>query len=316
MCLISATVHSNGLSDYDNSPFAGIFGLPDSSEGGFVLARGVHDWSSSVIVSSHNIGDVRSGETLRLDGETTRLAINHQFGISDKLSVGIEVPFLWHESGSLDNLIEGWHDVFGFPDGPRKGRATDLLEFFYSDSRGSFLRLNNNTNGIGDIRLLAGWRLASTEGRDTALRLSVKLPTGDSDTLLGSGGADVSIGIATDVTELWGNAKLSGMYRANLTFLSEPEFLSTRYNQYVGQFSFGLGYVAHPSVNLKVQSRIRSALYDSDTKNLGDVSVSTTFGADFRLSNRYQLVLSVGEDLKSGTGPDVSFQIALHYSGR
>lgn len=61
---------------------------------------------------------------------------------------------------------------------------------------------------------------------------------------------------------------------------------------------------------------IRSAVYDSETESLGAASVSLTFGTDFHLSDRYRLVLSVGEDVRPDSAPDVSFQIALRYGGR
>jgi len=64
-------------------------------------------------------------------------------------------------------------------------------------------------------------------------------------------------------------------------------------------------------VDLRIQSRIRSAVYDSEIDNLGAMSASLTFGANFRVSNRYRIVLSVSEDIKTGSAPDVSFQIAL-----
>jgi len=41
-----------------------------------------------------------------------------------------------------------------------------------------------------------------------------------------------------------------------------------------------------------------------------------TFGADFRVSKRYRLVLSMGEVPKVGSAQDVSFQIALRYTGQ
>lgn len=119
-----------------------------------------------------------------------------------------------------------------------------------------------------------------------------------SDKLLGSGGTDFSLGLASDVVGFLGRAKLSGFYRVNVTYLGEPDQLADRYNDFVGQLSFGLGYHAHRNVDLRLQSRIRSAVYDSEIENLGATSVSLTFGVDFRVSNRYRLVLSVGDDVK------------------
>ena len=303
------------LPDHDNSPLNGIFGFPQSTESSELIGRGQRGWDTSLVIASHNIDETRDGEDLRIDGETTRLAFTYRYGLSDKLDIGVEVPYLWHQSGSLDSIVDSWHDFLGFVGGgARPTRAQDELEFFYGDSQAIFLNLTDAANGIGDIRLLAGWQLSKAELSSTALRFSIKLPTGDSDGLLGSGGTDISLGLASDVTGLWGKARLNGFYRVNVTYLGEPDRLADRYNDLVGQVSFGLGYHLHRNVDLRLQSRIRSAVYDSEIDNLGALAASLTFGADFRLSNRYRLVLSVGEDLKPGSAPDVSFQIALRYT--
>ena len=303
------------LPDHDNGPLTGIFGLPESTEGSEINIRGQHSWDTSLIVASHNIGEARGAEVLRLDGETTRLAFTYRYGLSDKLDISVEVPYLWHQSGDLDSLVDSWHGFLGLPDGgARATREQDLLEVFYSDSQATLIDMTNDTSGISDVRLHAGWRLSETEARSTALRFSIKLPTGDSDELLGSGGTDISLGLASDVVGLWGRAELSGFYRVNVTYLGEPDRLADRYNNLVGQISFGLGYNVHRNVGLRVQSRIRSAVYDSEIENLGTASVSLTFGAAFRMSDRHRLVLSVGEGLNTRAAPDVSFQITFRYA--
>jgi hypothetical protein len=305
---------AEALPDHDNGPLTAIFGFPESTEGSKITAHGKHAWDASLIIASHSIEEARGVEELRLDGETTRLAFTYRYGLADKLDISIEAPYVWHQSGSLDSIIDGWHDVFGLPDGERRMQAQDQLEIFYSDSQASPVNVTQNVAGIGDIRLLLGWVLSEQEGRSTALRLGVKLPTGESDTLLGSGGTDFSLGLAGDVAGLWGKSSLSGFYRANITYLGEPDLLADRYNDLVGQLSFGLGLSVHENVDLSAQSRIRSAVYDSDIENLGDVSAALTFGAMFKVSKDYRLVLSVGEDIKAGSAPDVSFQIALRYA--
>jgi hypothetical protein len=308
---------AQALPDHDNGPLTGIFGFPESTEGAQIIGRGQHAWDTSLIIASHNVDETSDGEDLRLDGETTRLALTYRYGLSDKLDVSIEVPYLSHRSGSLDSLIDDFHDVLPFVGGgARANREQDQLEFFYEDSQAALIDVTNNADGISDIRLLAGWQLSESEDRSTALRFGVKLPTGDSDELLGSGGTDISLGLASDVTGFWGNPKLSSFYRVNVTYLGEPDRLADRYKDLVGQLSFGLGYHVHRNVDLRLQGRMRSAVYDSEIDNLGAMSAALIFGADFRVSDRYRLVISAGEDVKVGSVPDVSFQIALRYTGQ
>ena len=308
---------AQALPDHDNGILTGVFGFPESTEGGHILGRGQHAWDTSLIIASHNVDETRGGEDFRLDGETTRLALTYRYGLSDKLDIGIEVPYLAHQPGSLDSTIDSWHNVLSFVGGgARARRDEDQLEIFYADSQVDLVDLSNDASGISDIRFLAGWRLSESERHSTALRFSIKLPTGDSDELLGSGGSDISFGLASDVTGFWGNPKLSGFYRVNATYLGEPDRLADRYKKLVGQLSFGLGYRVHQNVDLLLQSRIRSAVYDSDIHNLGGTTVSLTFGADFRVSDHYRIVVSMGEDAKVESVPDVSFQLALRYTGQ
>ena len=316
LLLFHACAAAGALPDHDNGPLTGIFGFPDSTEGGEVVNRGRHDWDASLIIASHNIDEVRGVENLRLDGETTRLALSYRYGITDRMDIGIQLPLVWHRSGFLDSAIDGWHGFFGLPEGPRGERERDRLDVFYSDGGTTAVDLTRGANGVGDVRLSLGYRLSGDDERRTALRFGVKLPTGDSDELLGSGGADFSLGLAGDASTLWGETNLSGFYRVNVTYLGEPDRLANRYRDIVGQLSFGLGYRAHRNANLLVQSRIRSAVYDSDIENLGKTSMSLTFGVDFKVSDRHRLVLSVGEDINPESAPDVSFQVALRYRGR
>jgi len=308
---------AQALPDHDNGILTGVFGFPESTEGGHTAGRGQQAWESSFIIASHNTDETHDGEDLRLDGETTRLALTYRYGLSDKLDIGIEVPYLWHRAGNLDSMIDKWHDILPFVGGgARATREQDQLEFFYADSQTTLLDVTDDARGIGDIRLLTGWRLSESENHSTALRFSIKLPTGDSKELSGSGGTDISLGIASDVSNFLRYTKLSSFYRANVTYIGEPDRLADRYKKFVGQFSAGLSYHAHRNVDLKLQGRVRSAVYDSEADNLGAMSVSMTFGADFRVSDHYRIVLSVGEDLKPKTAPDVSFQIALRYAGQ
>ncbi len=308
----ASTSAADVLPDHDNGPLTGIFGFPQSTEGGETTGRGQHGWDTSLVIANHNIDEANGGEELRLDGETTRLAFTYRYGVSDKLDVGIEVPYLWHRPGSLDSIIDDWHDILPFVGGgPRANREQDQFAFFYADPRATSIDMTSAASGISDIRVLAGWRLSGSERHSTALRFSIKLPTGDSDELMGSGGTDISLGLAGDIVGLWGNEKLSGSYRVNATYLGEPDRLADRYKNLVGQLSFGLGYQLHQKVDLRIRSRIRSAVYDSEIDSLGGESLSLTFGADIHLSGRFRLVLSVAEDIKVGTVPDVSFQISV-----
>ena len=214
------------LYDQDNGPLTGIFGIPDSTEGASLVPVGRSSWDVALITSSHSLLDSAGAEAVLLDGETTRFELRYRYGISDRVEVGVEIPYVWHESGGLDSLVDSWHDWFGFPGGFRRTRPYDKLEIRYEDGNGTRFDLSNNTNGLGDVRLVAGWQLYDGADHDIAVRIGAKLPTGDSDGLLGSGGFDYSVGIAGDVHDVFGIEGLSTFYRLHGARIGQPDVLA------------------------------------------------------------------------------------------
>ena len=312
-CSAATSASAQVLHDHDNSPFTTVFGLPDSTEGGAIMGRGQSGWGALALLASHSVADAAGDEIFIVDGETSRLEFSYRRGIGNRWEIGVELPYMTHQSGGLDSVIEDWHKVFGFPDGPRDDRPRDLIEFLYAENNIVLADFRDNADGLGDVRLFGGYQLKSTERYRSALRFGVKLPTGDEDLLLGSGGTDVSLGLAGDWVALGDGGNLSAFYRLNLTYLGEPAFLSDRYEEFIGQAAAGVTWRVVPAVGLTVQANVRSPLYDSDIEMLGETSASLTFGGDVRLSDRLSLLIGVGEDIKVGSTPDVSFQLALQY---
>jgi len=306
-------VSANVLSDHDNGPLTGSFGIPDSTEGAVLAPRGRTQWDLSLTTSSHSISDTRQDESIILDGETTRLELSWRRGIGDRLELGVELPYLWHESGGLDSFVQSWHDLLGFPGGFRGTRPSDTIEFLYQDPSGPRIDFRRNVNGPGDVRLLAGWALQRSETSSLALRAGLKLPTGNSADLLGSGGIDTSIGLAGDYRELLGLTDLNGFFRLNAVLLGEPDLLSDIYRDVAGHASLGLGYRLTDWLELRAQGTVRTATHDSTIEVIGDPSGTMTFGGNLRIGNGYFLTIAVSEDVKVHSAPDVSFRLALRY---
>jgi len=171
--------------------------------------------------------------------------------------------------------------------------------------------MQRNVEGVGDVRLLGGRRLNEGANGSSALRVSVKLPTGDSDSLLGSGGTDITLGLAGDRTRLLGAERLASFYRINATWLGEHEIGIRHNNPLVGQVSGGICYRLTSRSSLALQALLRSPVYDSEVSPLGDLAASVTMGVLFRLPHRYSLAFSVGEDIHPHSMPDVTFGIQL-----
>ncbi|MEX0975826.1 MAG: DUF3187 family protein [Woeseia sp.] len=301
------------LHDGDNGPLAGLFGWPVSTEGSRLTAAGTNAWGLFASVSSHSVQEMRGAESLLLDGETRRLKIDYRRGFTDRFELGAEIAWVWHESGSLDSLISGWHDLFGLPQGNRDDAPDDQLLFHYIAPGSDPLELARNVNGIGDIRIGAAWLLQRNPGSSVALRAGIKLPTGDSAVLLGSGGTDLTLGLVGDVSRLWNIDSLQGHYRLHAIRLGRSDVLRNRTRRMVGQLSGGLGYRLSSKLEIMAQSTLRSASFDAEVAPLGDWSMSLTFGAIFETDRGLRVSLGVSEDIRVESTPDVTFLLGLSW---
>ena len=220
-----------------------------------------------------------------------------RYAPTERLELGLELPYLGHSEGRLDALIDTWHDLFGLPGGDRETRDNDLLEFRYADASGQRLNFVDSASGIGDLRLSAGWRLGDDAEHRRALRFAVTLPTGEATDLHGLDAVTLGVGYAGDMTNVTADGKLSLFYRFHATWVEEPALLPDSYNEWIGHLAGGFGYAATDWLELRAQVLARTATHDSDLAVLGEPSV----------------ILSFGEDIKVGSSPDVSFQLALRY---
>ena len=301
---------ADGLAERDG-PLTGLYGFPDAREGARLLEPGRQALSFSALVSSHAVRGDAGGEALLLDGETTRLTLAWRRALLSRFEIGVELPWVVHSSGGLDGAIRRWHDLFGLPQGIRNDVPADRLLFRYVGQDGAALVLDENVAGLGDVRLTGAWQLAAGPGSAHALRIGLKLPTGDSDKLTGSGAADLSIGLAGAYRGPWGRAAARAYWQASATLLGRPDALPLKREPVVGQLLGGIGWQVSPRVELAAQSRFRSRVYDAAASPLGDHALSLTLGANIRIGRSLGLALSVTEDLRVDSLPDVTFGLAL-----
>ncbi|HWM29685.1 MAG TPA: DUF3187 family protein, partial [Woeseiaceae bacterium] len=99
-------------------------------------------------------------------------------------------------------------------------------------------------------------------------------------------------------------------------YLGRPDILASRTNSVVGQVSAGLSYALGSRTTIGLQTSVRSPVYDSGVKSLGDVAASLTAGLSFRLSPTYCVSLAVVEDIHVESLPDVTFVLSLHARAR
>ncbi len=123
-------------------------------------------------------GDViQSDLSIRLVNETTVVYAN--YGVTDKFDVGIAIPYLRLQldadiNASIQRLATGVDPFI-------------IHQFTNGTTRNTYTE-SGKASGIGDVVLRAKYAIAAEESYALAAALDVRLPTGNEDDLLGSGG--------------------------------------------------------------------------------------------------------------------------------
>lgn len=298
------------LPTHNQSPFALIYGLP-ALEPPRLLGRGRLQARIGVEAASHFLSRRNGAEALFLDGETHRAAVTIKYG-TDMAEWGIEVPYLTHSAGFLDGFIERWHDFFGLPQGGRDQAPRHQLSYIYQRDGTERLSVTRATSGIGDVRLLAGWPLASGRGTDIALRASLKLPTGNAAELHGSGATDVALWLTAGCAAVrcpgaWGWNASGGVLA-----LGRGEVLPDLQRRFGVFGGIGAGWRPWAPIVLKAELRAHSPFYrNTGLTPLGRTAVQLILGGAWIVSDRTAVDVGVSEDIRVGTAPDVGFLISL-----
>lgn len=142
------------------------------------------------------------GATVVEDNEVQRLMFSWRRGIDRETELSLFVPILWRDGGFLDGMLSAEHRFFGFyGNGPDNPAGRDALPQYQSllrilDAQGKPLVDQGNAFGLGEVSLtLKHALLRATPRSALALRLGLKLPTGNPTLLLGSGNADTGLSL-------------------------------------------------------------------------------------------------------------------------
>lgn len=304
------TVAATELDVRHGGPLTGLFGLPAPGES-IALAEGQTRRLDFLLQgSSHSIGETRGGETLLLDGETWRAALRLRTRFRERWEFGLEIPWIRHTGGSLDDLIDDWHALFSLPGGIRDQRPRDALRYAYRDSAGDVFEFDESDGGLGDVRLSAGYRLRQDANGSLSLRAAVELPTGDTAELTGNGAADYSVGLAWQRNPAAPGGRWSTYVVAGVIRFGESDLPALDTREYGGWIQAGVGWRVLPRLELLGQLQAASSPIDAELDAWGG-SLLLGLGAGIDLGRHYRLQLGFTEDIDVETSPDITFMLRL-----
>lgn len=250
-------------------------------------------------------------EKIRMDGETTVMTIGMRYGLTDRLQIGFDLPWISHSEGSLDSFIQNWHDFFGLPNGDRDNLPDDNLNYSYEGGHGDSFLLDRQTSGLADIKMFLAWQWLAENDLAVSLHGALKAPTGEADDLTGSGAWDAALALSAqrDFAGARGDISIWGGLGAN--WLGEGDLVADRGEDWAASGWTGIGWGPLDWLAFKLQADAHSALYDSKLAQLGDPALILTMGGTLALGQRTTLDMGVGEDLAVSASPDVTFHLGL-----
>ncbi|HEY5522163.1 MAG TPA: DUF3187 family protein [Desulfuromonadaceae bacterium] len=299
----------------NQSPLVQIYGLPHDT-GADIAPPGTFHVSLNQDLSSNYTVHSSSREQVTLDGETYRMAFATRYGIAPHWEVGVEIPYVIQGGGFLDSFVIDWHNIFGLPQGGRDNAPKNRVNYSYRKDGAQKLLMDQAASGIGDIALTGGFSLydvRDTERHDRlALKGSVKLPTGDSSYLLGSGSTDFMLQLCGSMISYseWGSLGVYGSVGGIV--MSRSDVLSDQHNPLAGVATLGFGWGPASWISFKAQLNSNTPLYHGSS--LAEISKSPfllILGGALRFPGEYLLDIGVAEDVAVATAPDVSFHLGL-----
>ncbi|NHA14708.1 DUF3187 family protein [Thioalkalivibrio sp. XN279] len=271
------------------------------------VAPGQWRWDLGLRLNNNSIqdGDAEA-ERIVLDGETYRSAFTVSRGLRPGLAVAATVPLVAHSSGFMDGFITDWHDLWGLSNERRNAFENNQLDFSYLQDGAAQVALRESARGLGDVRLDLDWhvRPAGQDQRSLVLRGGVKLPTGSSDRLLGSGGTDLSLQVLSSDHRSFAAWNVSLAWSLGALWLGESEVLDSMREDFVGIASAGLRWRMNPRFEAGMQVDLHTAVYDSELRALGAGGIQLTTGVGLRLRDSSLVELAMLQNLRTDTIPD------------
>lgn len=294
------------------SPLVQAFGLPAAEDGdtapaGAVLSRLVVDGANSY----H--GGAGPRQSAALDGETWRTTLALRYGVGPRLEAGIDASLVNHSGGFLDGIIESFHRAIGKPKNDGNGNPRDRFDYAYRRDGTAIVDRRNDVWAIGDVTLSGAWRLSppGNDGRRTALRATLKLPTGRETDLAGSGGTEGSLRIAVLDPETLARWNTTLFASAGALYIGTGTILGDLASPIVGFGTIGAGWTPASWVALKLQADGHTALSrESGFKPLA-WTIHVMGGFTFALPGGVDMDIGIAENILNETAPDVGFQLGF-----
>lgn len=297
----------------NQNPFIQIFGLP-KAESARLVANGHFRSITTLDIVNNTVQGEMGSEKLVLDGETYRLNMALRYGLSQLSEFGVDIPLIEHRQGRFDNFIRNWHDFFGLSNKEQKQFEPNQLNYYYQNNSNKKIDIHDNQSGVGDIRLsLAGSGTTVINWLPETLiyRALVKLPTGDSKKLLGSGAFDAALSVSQKNNNLLMDYYSEFMGQVGILWLGKSDLFPDMQRRYAIFASSSIDWDYWKPLVFKAQLDFHSSFYKSEIGHLGKSSVQLTVGGAINIGKDTHFDIGVSENLITDSTPDIGLNLSL-----
>ncbi|HLI48916.1 MAG TPA: DUF3187 family protein [Chthonomonas sp.] len=265
------------------------------------------------------------GATVVEDNEYQRLMFSWHKGYLHNTELSVYVPVEWRNGGILDGIIRAYHRLFGLPanaeDDPLGRDHWPMYRSIWQiiDAQGHVLLNQGNAFGIGETTFIVKRSLLPVTSRGTlALRFGLKLPTGNTALLLGSGNVDV--GLSLDARYIWGRNAIVYINIGGVR-LGHPRHLPHPLGG-VGQGAIAVEYRANNRDSYILQIDAAGPVMRTGNTFVDQANVTATFGYRRIMDRHTEFYASYSEngDIHNYTlpwfsniGPDISFSFGVRW---
>jgi hypothetical protein len=297
----------------NQSPVSRLYGWP-AGEAPATDGAGGFRVRTALDIANQSYEEQRGNHELVLDGETWVAQAGLEYRWANGWRLSLHIPWVAHRGGRLDRFIEDYHDAMGLPNGNRKRRPTGVLDYRYLRDGDERFGLEETTQGLGDVQIAGGvplWRDAAG-ARAVDATASVKLPTGDSDRLLGSGSTDAALGLAASDFATLSHWALDLHAAAGVLAMTAGDVLSDRQRHLAGYGCISIGWRPVRWLQPRLQLDAHSPVFSgTGLAPLDRWAVQLVSGATVYLPAGFALDIAVAEDIAVETTPDVVFHLNL-----
>lgn len=272
------------------------------------LEKASYENSFTASVSHSSTFMVRNSHiwSVGLDMEVTELDLRFKKVIADLFELGADIPLLSFSSGFMDDILESYHNAFGFADYGRGSRPEN--KFLYEVRKNGKLLLGGSGGriGLGDIRLSVKRQILSDDP-SVSLMANVELPTGDAGKGFGNGSFDGGVAVLIDKNL---GEKVKAYFNLGAGF---PGDLKGHDTVKLRNFLYGgacveAGIWRHISILGQVIVQ-NSPFPKTGVSTVDRVSVLLSLGARY-ISGKNSFEFSFTEDPNTAGAPDFSVNIA------